>query len=77
MRTFRRSSAAPSPDTAQEAYDRVSWIAYGVMVLGVPFTVLVFRTHMAAWHYYVAGGICVACGLLICALNLVDARLTP
>src|SRR5687767_1924503 len=43
--------------------DRMAWIAYAAMFIAIPFGVLLFRIHMQAWHYYVAGALFLACAV--------------
>lgn len=38
------------------AYDRSTWYRFAAVFFPVPFTVLLFRLHLDAWHYCLAGG---------------------
>jgi hypothetical protein len=53
----------PAADAEAEAgfYDALAWIAYAGMFLVTPFVVLLFRAHMHAAHYYLAGAMFIGC----------------
>jgi hypothetical protein len=63
---------ATDDDAVTSLYDRVAWISYAVIFLGIPLVVLVFRLHMQAWHYYLAGALFVVGALLIDAMNMAE-----
>jgi hypothetical protein len=50
-------------------YDAWAWVAYAAMFLVIPFVVLVFRLHMHAWHYFLAGGMFLAFAALFFAMD--------
>ena len=52
------------------ALDRVAWIIYLFIFAVIPFVVVLFRTDMLAWHYYVAGAMFLGGALAICAINI-------
>lgn len=41
---------------AARAYARGSWLRFAATFVPVPLVVVLFRLHLAAWHYYVLGG---------------------
>ena len=49
---------------AYDRHDRFTWAGYAVIFLAIPFVVLLFRLHMDAWHYYVAGALMLALSLI-------------
>lgn len=57
-------------EAATRLYDRTAWIRYVAIFVPVPFVVLLFRLHMQAWHYYVAGALFLAVALVIYAMDL-------
>lgn len=57
-------------EVATRIYDRTAWIRYVAIFVPVPFIVLVFRLHMQAWHYYVAGALFLAVALVMYAMDL-------
>jgi phage tail protein X len=50
--------------------DRLAWFIYFLAFAVLPFAVVLFRTDMLAWHYYVAGAMFLVGALAICAINL-------
>lgn len=71
--TLRRlaSDLARDADEAMRAYERTAWIRYAVIFVPVPFVVLIFRLHMQAWHYYLAGGAFLAIAVAMYVLDVV------
>ncbi|HVE48337.1 MAG TPA: hypothetical protein VNG69_01825 [Casimicrobiaceae bacterium] len=57
-------------DAATHSYDRTAWIRYAAMWVPIPFVVLLFRRHMEAWHYYIAGALFIVVGAVIYAMEL-------
>ena len=66
----RVSDLARDADAATQVYDRTFWIRYASIFVPIPFVVLLFRLHMQAWHYYVAGALFLAAMLVIYAIDL-------
>ena len=57
----RRASALKAhADAATRAYDRSTWIKLVLVFFPVPFVVVLFRLHLEAWSYYVAGALIAA-----------------
>ena len=54
-----------------DRHDRFTWIGYAVVFLAIPFVVLLFRLHMEAWHYYLAGALILASALGVSVMDLV------
>ena len=71
LETLQRhvSALAREAEAATQIYDRTAWIAYVSMFIAIPFAVLLFRLHMQAWHYYVAGALFLACAVVIFAMD--------
>ena len=64
---------ARQAETAARAYDRhdrFTWAGYAVILLAIPFVVLLFRLHLDAWHYYLAGALILASALVVAAMDL-------
>jgi len=61
------ASAAPT-----RVRDRIAWFCYGAIFLAIPFVLLVFRLHMQAWHYYLAGGLFLLGALILWAIVIAD-----
>jgi hypothetical protein len=72
LETLRRhvSDLASKADAATQTYDRTAWIRYAAIFVPIPFVVLLFRLHMQAWHYYVAGGLFLAVMFVVYAIDL-------
>ena len=64
------SDLARKADAATQIYDRTAWIRYGAIWIPIPFVVLLFRLHMQAWHYYVAGALFLGVALVMYATDL-------
>ena len=73
LRTLQRrvSDLARKADAATQAYDRTAWIRYAAIFVPIPFVVLLFRLHLQAWHYYVAGALFLVLALAIYAVDLI------
>ena len=65
------SELASKADAAAQGYDRTFWIRYAAIFFPIPFVVVLFRVHMQAWHYYVAGALFLAGMIVIYAMDLV------
>ena len=63
-------TASVSRVAEMSTIDLVAWIVYVVIFAVVPFTVVLFRSEMLGWHYYVAGATFLGGALAICAMNL-------
>ena len=59
-------------DSPMTTSDRVAWTSYAFIFFVLPFIVVLFRAHMQAWHYYLAGLLFLGGALLICYLNHKD-----
>ena len=70
----RMSDLAGRATAATQAYDRLAWLGYITIFVPIPFAVLVFRLHMEAWHYYVAGGLFVVVALVVYSLDSAAAN---
>jgi hypothetical protein len=66
----RLSELAHEADAATQTYDRTAWIRYAAIWIPIPFLVLLFRVHMQAWHYYVAGALFVVVSLVMYVVDL-------
>ncbi len=66
----RVSDLARKADAATQTYDRTAWIRYAAIFVPIPFVVLIFRLHMQAWHYYVAGALFLAVAVVLYAMDL-------
>jgi len=56
-------------EVATQAYERTAWMRYTAIWIPIPFVVLLFRLHMDTWHYYLAGGMFIAVGAAIYAMD--------
>ena len=72
LETLRRqmSDLAREAGAAARAGDRAAWIGYATIFIAIPFVVVLFRLHMQAWHYYVAGALFLVGALVTHALEL-------
>ena len=59
-------------DAPMRVRDRIAWFCYGAIFLAIPFVVLVFRLHMQAWHYYLAGGLFLLGAAILWAIVIAD-----
>ena len=66
----RLSYLTREADAATRIGDRAAWIGYAAIFIAIPFVVVLFRLHMQAWHYYVAGALFVAGALVTHAMEL-------
>ena|SRR5688572_15873152 len=66
----RVSDLARKADAATRTYERTAWIRYAAIFVPIPFVVLIFRLHMQAWHYYVAGALFLAVMIVLYAMDL-------
>lgn len=64
------SELARQADAATRLGDRAAWIGYAAIFIAIPFVVVLFRLHMQAWHYYVAGALFLVGALVTHALEL-------
>jgi hypothetical protein len=73
LETLRRrvSDLAGKADAAAQSYDRTFWIRYAAIFFPIPFVVVLFRVHMQAWHYYIAGALFLAAMIVMYAMDLV------
>ena len=53
-----------------DRHNRFTWAGYVVIFLAIPFVVLLFRLHMDAWHYYLAGALILVSALVVAAMDL-------
>ena len=56
-------------EAVTQTYERTAWIRYTAIWIPIPFVVLLLRFHMEAWHYYLAGGMFIAVGAVIYAMD--------
>ncbi len=56
-------------DAATQTYDRTAWLWYALIWVPIPFVVLLFRFHMEAWHYFIAGALFIVIGAAIYAMD--------
>ena len=66
----RASDLARIAEAATQRYDRTFGVRYAAIFFPIPFLVVLFRTHMLAWHYYVAGALFLVVMAAIYALDL-------
>ncbi len=72
LETLHRHAAdlTRNADAATQAYDRAAWIRYGAIWLPIPFVLLLFRSDLQVWHYYVAGALFLVVGLALYTMDL-------
>ncbi len=72
LETLQRhvSDLAREADAATQIHDCTAWISYAATFVAIPFVVVLFRRHMQAWHYYVAGALFLAGALVTYAMDL-------
>ena len=56
-------------EAATKVHDCTVWIGYGGLFFLLPFAVLLFRLHMQAWHYYLAGALFLVSAVVVLALE--------
>jgi hypothetical protein len=60
MLQLRLAQLSLEAEAATRIHDRTVWIGYAGIFYLLPFLVLLFRFHMQAWHYYLAGALFLA-----------------
>jgi hypothetical protein len=73
LEALQRQAAdlARAANAATQTYERTAWICYAAIFLVIPLAVVIFRLHMQAWHYYLAGALFLAGALLSSAMDIV------
>jgi hypothetical protein len=56
-------------DAKAQAYQRVTWIRFVAVFFPIPFIVVLLRLEMAAWTYYVWGGLLVLSGAVLYVID--------
>ena len=56
-------------DAAERKYERTAWIWYVAVWIPIPFAVWILRYHLEAWGYVIAGGLFLAVGAAIYAID--------
>ena len=66
----QRALALESHAQAQtQAYQRATWIRFVGVFFPIPFIVVLLRLEMAAWTYYVWGGLLVLSGAVLYVID--------
>jgi len=52
-----------------QAYRRATWIRFVAVFFPIPFIVVLLRLEMAAWTYYVCGGLLVLSGAVLYVID--------
>jgi uncharacterized membrane protein len=69
----RVSDLQAEADAAARFHDRMAWILYAAIFVLIPFVVVLFRRHLQALHYYLAGATFLALALVACVMDLVGS----
>jgi ABC-type protease/lipase transport system fused ATPase/permease subunit len=71
LEALRRQAAAlqVKAQTATRTYNRSTWIRFAATFFPVPFVVVLFRLHLEAWGYYLAGALIITLGALMVAMD--------
>jgi hypothetical protein len=56
-------------DARAQAYQRATWIRFVAVFFPIPFIVVLLRLEMAAWTYYVWGGLLVLSGAVLYVID--------
>jgi hypothetical protein len=60
---------AARAEAATRHYNRTTWVRFVLVFFPIPFAVALFRLHIEAWAYYVAGALIIASGAALYILD--------
>ena len=61
-------------EALSRSFDRATWVRFFFLFFPIPFAVLLFRLHLDAWHYYLAGGLGIGFACLLGAFDRAAMR---
>ena len=75
LETLRRrvSDSRREAEAVTRVVERTEWILYAAMFFLLPFVVVLFRRHLQAVHYYLAGAAFLALALVTLAVHFKGA----
>jgi hypothetical protein len=65
----RAAALRAAAEASSRRYERTAWIKFAAVFVPVPFAVLLLRTRLEAWGYYLAGGLFLAVAVAVMALD--------
>lgn len=65
----RAAALRAAAEASSRRYERTAWIKFAAVFVPVPFAVLLLRTRLEAWGYYLAGGLFIAVAVAVMGLD--------
>jgi len=56
-------------EQAARTYNRATWVRFVLVFFPIPFVVVLFRLHIDAWVYYLAGALIIVSGAVLYMLD--------